>query len=258
MPQRHDELVLFVRRTFGAATLAVLALAGVLIALVIEHGREHEGQPLGRLVAVAAVAALAMVFGVLFVLRRRILSQAEEMSVGAAALDLRNAQLIDQADRMDRQQIEKDQQAAQLQDALERLEIQKADLQVRSQELERIVVALRTSEGRFRSLVESLHDVVSTVGLDGRYRAMYGGATRDERTLRSYVGQTPVEILGSEVGQGHADAFEKAVRGQPVTYEWSLEGAEGTRYFTSTLSALRGPRGEIEGVVGVNRETTEQ
>ena len=257
MPQRHNELVLFVRRTFGAAALAVLALAGVLIALIIEHGREHSDQPFSRLVGVSAVVALAIVLGVLFVLRRRILAQAEETSVGAAALDLRNAQLIDQADRMDRQQIEKDQQAAQLQDALAKLETQKADLQIRSQELERIVDALRASEGRFRSLVDSLHDVVFTIGLDGRYRALYGGAKRDERTLRSYIGQTPIDILGPELGQGHVDAFERAVRGQAVTHEWSLEGPE-PRHFISTMSPLRGPRGEIEGVVGVTRDTTDQ
>jgi signal transduction histidine kinase/ActR/RegA family two-component response regulator len=258
MTQGHAELVRFIRRTFGAATVAILAIAAILIALLFDQSSARDTRPIDRLIGLAAILALAIVLGALFVLRRRISAQAQEMASGATALDLRNAQLIDQADRMERQQLLLERQATELQDALAKLETQKTDLQIRSAELEKIVAALQISEGRFRSLVDSIHDVVFTVGPDKRYTGLFGGGARDERGLKGYIGQTAVEILGPEVGQSHAVAFDRAFGGDPVTYDWSLPVGTDVRHFTTTMSPLRGPHGEITGVVGINRECTDQ
>ena len=258
MRQRHDELVRFIRRTFGAATAAALAIAVLLLALVADRSRTRNTLPLDRLIGLAAILALAVVLGALFVLRRRITSQAEELSIGTAALDFRNAQLIDQTERMEGQQVELERQAMQLHEALAKLETQKTDLQIRSAELEKIVDALQTSEGRFRSLIESMHDVVFTIGPDKRYTGVFGGGGRDGRDLTSYIGQTAVDILGPDVGKSHSLAFERAILGEPVTYDWILLAADAARHFTTTMSALRGRHGEITGVVGINRECTDQ
>jgi two-component system, cell cycle sensor histidine kinase and response regulator CckA len=250
MKQRHDELVRFIRRTFGAATIAILAVLAILIVLLVERSSARDTQAADQLIGVAAILALGIVLGALYVLRRRITAQAQDLATGTAALDLRNAQLIDQTDRMERQ-------ATELQDALARLETQKTDLQIRSAELEKIVDALQISEGRFRSLVDSIHDVVFTVGPDKRYTGLFGGG-RDLRPLKSYIGQTAVEILGPDVGKSHTLGFEQAFKGEPVTYDWALPVGGDFRYFTTTMSPLRGPHGDITGVVGVNRECTDQ
>jgi len=257
MKQGHDELVRFIRRTFGAATIAIMAIVAILVVLLVERSTARDTQAADRLVAAAAILALAIVLGALFVLRRRVTVQAQDLTVGTAALDLRNAQLIDQTDRMERQQQLLERQATALKDALDKLETQKTDLQLRSAELEKIVGALQISEGRFRSLVDSIHDVVFTVGPDKRYTGMFGGG-RDSRLLKTYIGQTPVEILGPELGKSHTLGFEQAFKGEPVTYDWSMPVGPDLRHFTTTMSPLRGPHGDITGVVGINRECTDQ
>jgi signal transduction histidine kinase/ActR/RegA family two-component response regulator len=257
MKQGHDELVRFIRRTFGAATIAIMAIVAILVVLLVERSTARDAQAADRLVAAAAILALAIVLGALFVLRRRVTAQAQDLTVGTAALDLRNAQLIDQTDRMERQQQLLERQATALKDALDKLETQKTDLQLRSAEMEKIVDALQISEGRFRSLVDSIHDVVFTVGPDKRYTGMFGGG-RDSRLLKTYIGQTPVEILGPELGKSHTLGFEQAFKGEPVTYDWSMPVGADLRHFTTTMSPLRGPHGDITGVVGINRECTDQ
>ena len=257
MKQGHDELVRFIRRTFGAATIAILAIVAILVVLVVERPSHRDTVAADRLVGTATILALGIVLGALYLLRRRVTAQARELSVGTAALDLRNAQLIDQTDRMERQQQLLERQAVELQDALATLETQKTDLQIRSAELEKIVDALQISEGRFRSLVDSIHDVVFTVGPDKRYTGLFGGG-RDLRPLKSYIGKTAVEILGPDVGKSHTIGFEQAFKGEPVTYDWALPVEGDFRYFTTTMSPLRGPHGDIAGVVGVNRECTDQ
>jgi signal transduction histidine kinase/CheY-like chemotaxis protein len=257
MKQSHDELVRFIRRTFGTATMAIVAIVAIFVALLIERTGVRSTPSADRVVGIAAILALAIVLGALFVLRRRVTGQAQDLTVGAAALDLRNAQLIDQTGRMERQQQLLERQATELQDALAKLETQKTDLQIRSEELEKIVDALQISEGRFRSLVDSIHDVVFTLGPDMRYTGLFGGG-RDLRALKNYIGQTAVEILGPEVGKNHTEGFEQAFRGEPVTFGWALPVAGDSRYFTTTMSPLRGPHGDIIGVVGINRECTDQ
>ena len=179
---------------------------------------------LDRVILGLALLSLAIVLVILFLLRRRLLAQAHHMVVNTAALDLRNAQLIDQTGQ-----------------------------------LERTVDALQASETRFRTLVGSLHDVVFTLGHEKRYTGMFGGsAATDSRRLDVHLGRTAVEILGPEVGQVHMDAADRALKGESLTYDWSIDGEGRRHFFTATVSPLRGPGGEIHGVVGINRDVTEQ
>jgi two-component system cell cycle sensor histidine kinase/response regulator CckA len=256
MKQGHDELVQFIRRTFGAATIAIIAVAAIFMALFYRRSATHALDPV---IVGSATVSLVVVLAALYLLRRRLTTQAQDLAINAAALDLRNAQLIDQTVQMERQQSELEQQAVRLRDALGELESQKADLQIRSVELQQIVNALQASESRFRTLVDSLHDVVYTLGLDLRYSGMYGGTSSPEGPdLAVYIGKTAVEILGPELGCVHTEAGERALRGESVTFDWSMPVDGTMRHFTATNSPLRGPRGEITGVVGINRECTDQ
>ena len=118
---------------------------------------------------------------------------------------------------------------------------------------------LQASEARFRTLVESLHDVVFTLGHEKRYTGMYGGRSAIEADqYKQFIGKTAIDILGPEQGQPHMEAADRALAGETVTYEWSM-GSDSREYFyTNTVSPLRGPDGEIIGVVGINRDVTEQ
>jgi PAS domain S-box-containing protein len=113
------------------------------------------------------------------------------------------------------------------------------------------------SETRFRTLVESLHDVVFTLGHEKRYTGMFG-STADAEMYKQFVGKTPVEILGAEQGEVHMNAAERALRGETVSYDWTIAGGSTTIHFTNTVSPLRGPDGDIVGVVGMARDVTDQ
>jgi signal transduction histidine kinase/ActR/RegA family two-component response regulator len=196
--------------------------------------RSNAAHRIDRMVVIGGVSALAILLVALWLIRQRLLAQAHELAVNTAALDLRNAQLVDQTSQLERQQAE----------------------------LRSGLVALGESEGRFRTLVGSLHDVVFTVGPDLRYTGVYGGAGRPDGpstpALHTYVGRNAIEILGAEFGQVHIDAVRRALRGEPSTYEWSFPSNGKTNHFVTTLSPLRDEDGHIRGAVGINHDVTEQ
>lgn len=179
---------------------------------------------LDRVIVVFAFLALTVILVTLTLLHDRMVSQAREISLGSAALDLRNAQLIDQ-----------------------------------TAQLERALNELQTSETRFRTLVQSLHDVVSTAGPDKRYTGMYGGYRSGlPIPLDMYVGKTPVEIMGPEAGAVHDEAADRALKGTPTTYDWQTEYEGEQHFLTTSVTPLRDGKGVIQGVVGITRDLTEQ
>ena len=118
---------------------------------------------------------------------------------------------------------------------------------------------LQMGEARFRAVVESLHDVVFTLGHEKRYTGMFGGTVGGGNAqFEEYIGKTAVEILGPEVGRIHSEAADRALRGEALSYDWSMETPEGRRHYNVAVAPLRDGSGTIGGVVGINRETTEQ
>ena len=118
---------------------------------------------------------------------------------------------------------------------------------------------LQVGEARFRAVVESLHDVVFTLGHEKRFTGMFGGAVAGGNArFEQYIGKTAVEILGPEVGRIHSEAADRALRGEALSYDWSIETPDGRRNYNVAIAPLRDGTGTIGGVVGINRETTEQ
>ena len=118
---------------------------------------------------------------------------------------------------------------------------------------------LQVGEARFRAVVESLHDVVFTLGHEKRFTGMFGGTVAGGNAhFEQYIGKTAVEILGPEVGRIHSEAADRALRGEALSYDWSIETPDGRRNYNVAIAPLRDGTGTIGGVVGINRETTEQ
>jgi signal transduction histidine kinase/ActR/RegA family two-component response regulator len=117
---------------------------------------------------------------------------------------------------------------------------------------------LQVGEARFRAVVESLHDVVFTLGHEKRYTGMFGGTVSGGENRDQFIGKTAVEILGPEVGRIHIEAAERALRGEALSYDWTLDTPEGRRHYNVAIAPLRDASGNIGGVVGINRDTTEQ
>lgn len=119
--------------------------------------------------------------------------------------------------------------------------------------------ALRASEERFRSVVSSMNDIVYTLDREQRHTGVYGSwVARSGLTPEFFLGKSARELFGAEVAIVHEEANRRALAGEYVIYDWSIPGADGMRYFQTSLSPLHDATGAIVGIVGVGREVTER
>jgi PAS domain S-box-containing protein len=126
-------------------------------------------------------------------------------------------------------------------------------------ERKRTEEALKESEQRFRTLVESMDDIVFTLDRNGRHVGVFGRwVERAGLTPETFIGKTAGEILGTEAAPIHEAANARALEGQNVIYEWSLPGSEGTLHYQTSLSPIRDSEGSITGIVGLGRDITQQ
>jgi PAS domain S-box-containing protein len=126
-------------------------------------------------------------------------------------------------------------------------------------ERKKIEQALSSSEKKFKTLVESVHDVVFTLDLRQKHTGVFGlSLARSGMPSAAFIGKTAREILGDEAGAIHEVANLRALNGKQVVYDWSVPGPEGITYFQTSLSPLRDAGGHVTGLVGVGRDVTVQ
>lgn len=119
--------------------------------------------------------------------------------------------------------------------------------------------ALRDSEERFRTLVNSMDDIVFTLDYQGRHTAIFGRWFERTQILpENFLGKTAGELLGPQAAEIHNSANQKALAGESVIYEWSFQTDAGTQYCQTSLSPLRDRQGRVTGIVGVGRDITER
>lgn len=119
------------------------------------------------------------------------------------------------------------------------------------------LAAIEGAEERFRTLVESIDDVVFRLDRDQRCVDIFGRwLGREGLGPADFLGRTTAEIVGQEGCAVHERANRRALAGETVTYEWTRSSRRGTRHMQTTLSPLRGARGEVAGIVGVGRDIT--
>jgi PAS domain S-box-containing protein len=117
---------------------------------------------------------------------------------------------------------------------------------------------LRMSEERFRTLVDSMDDLVFTLDRELRYDGLFGSWLRREGVAPGeMLGRRRDELVSGATGE-HNTAGLRALAGERVTYEWTIDGVDGPRHFVTSLSPRRGSSGEVNGLVGITREVTEQ
>ena len=116
----------------------------------------------------------------------------------------------------------------------------------------------RDSEERFRSLINSMQEGVFVLDKDQRFTGVFGKwLEREGIEPDEFLGRTYREMFGREVGEIHRKATGKALTGEPVTFQWSLEWQDNRDFYQTSLSPLVNSGGNIIGVVGVNRDITE-
>jgi len=112
------------------------------------------------------------------------------------------------------------------------------------------------SEGRFRTLVESMDDAVFTVNPDLSAVETFGQKA-NAIGLKEILAPNGVGTFAA-ARPAHLQALQKALSGEQVSFEWSLEEANRQRYFLTSLSPIRSGEGGVTGAVGVGREITER
>jgi PAS domain S-box-containing protein len=119
--------------------------------------------------------------------------------------------------------------------------------------------ALRHSEQRFRTLVESMGDVVFTMDRALRYDAVYAKTPPIAQLSPEHlIGKTPRAAFGADA-EVHERAAARALAGERVVYEWQVPAGVEPRSFQTSLSPLADVEdGPATGLVGVSRDITAQ
>ena len=114
-------------------------------------------------------------------------------------------------------------------------------------------------EWRFRSIMDSMQDIVFTLDTEGRHTGVYGPwVARMGFSPEHFLGRTTREILGPEAAAVHGEATSRALAGEFVVYEWSVSAEGRTIRYQTSLSPIRNTAGRIEGIVGIGRDITER
>jgi diguanylate cyclase (GGDEF)-like protein/PAS domain S-box-containing protein len=116
--------------------------------------------------------------------------------------------------------------------------------------------SLHAREEQFRTLVDSMDDIVFMldreqrhIGVFGHWLERYGLKTED------FLGKTARQTSPDEAtALIHEAANERALKGEYVVYEWSI--GHPPVYIQTSLSPIRADNGEITGLVGVGRDIT--
>ncbi len=115
------------------------------------------------------------------------------------------------------------------------------------------------SENRFRSLVNSMNDIVYTLDTDQKHTAIYGKWIDNENLqIQDFIGKKSRDIFGEEASKVHEKANMKALNGETVVYDWGTESNGEIKYYQTSVSPIRSSQDDIIGIVGVGRDITNQ
>lgn len=94
---------------------------------------------------------------------------------------------------------------------------------------------LQESADLFRTLVESMDDIVFTLDRNQRFTSIFGRWPGNEGILPEFfVGKTVEEVLGEEANL-HVLGIQRALTGEHVVYEWWVETTKETLYYQLSL-----------------------
>ncbi len=112
--------------------------------------------------------------------------------------------------------------------------------------------AQRTSEERFRILVNSIEEVVFTLDMEQRFTGIYGyGFEYLGKKVEDFLGKTTREIAIPQYAAFFEQQNLRVLAGEKLVYDWV---DELERHIQTSLSPLYNTEGEIVGIAGVNRD----
>ncbi|WP_219838048.1 PAS domain S-box protein [Paenibacillus sp. R14(2021)] len=127
-------------------------------------------------------------------------------------------------------------------------------------EQRQIEQSLIDNEERFRLLVGSMDEVVSTFDSDLKLMGVYGRAMDGflNESQELYSGKTIHQLLNPVNARMHENAQRIALEGKNTVLDWSIQSPTGAAYYHQTsYSTLRNNGGVVKGVVSVSRDITQ-
>jgi len=123
----------------------------------------------------------------------------------------------------------------------------------------RMESALKVSEERLRVMVNSLNDTVFTISRDRKLTQIYGKLVESMGAVpKDFIGKSLGDIFGLQGSFVHQTEVEKAFKGESVVYEWMPALADDIQYIKNSLSPIYDKNGNIEAIVGLARDITQQ
>jgi PAS domain S-box-containing protein len=126
-------------------------------------------------------------------------------------------------------------------------------------ELLQVVTQVVNHAPDLKAFVDSVEDIVFALDRNERHIGVFGRwMERFGLGAEHFLGRTAGEVLGAEAAAVHQAANRRALAGEHVVYEWSVETSEGMLSVQTSLSPLRDAKGDIVGIIGVGRDITER
>ncbi|NTW23679.1 MAG: PAS domain S-box protein, partial [Lentimicrobium sp.] len=120
-------------------------------------------------------------------------------------------------------------------------------------------LALSKSEELFRTLVNSMDELVYSLDTEQKHTGIYGNwIDNTELSVDSFIGKTARDIFGAEAAVVHQNANELALSGKSTVYEWSVMGKSGIEYYQTFVSPIMNADGIVTGLVGVGHNISDK
>jgi PAS domain S-box-containing protein len=126
-------------------------------------------------------------------------------------------------------------------------------------ERNRAVDALKESEERFRTLVDSANDCIFIKGVDGRY-TLVNPAVSGLLGLpaEKVLGRTDTEIFGEEAGEYVRELDSRVAGGERIEEEHTLRIHGVPMTLLTTRVPMRNSLGEVTGICGIAHNITDR
>ena len=121
--------------------------------------------------------------------------------------------------------------------------------------------ALRESEARWRQIVETEPECVSTLGLDGSVQQLNEAGLRifEASAFRDVAGMQMAALVSPEHREEFQALTARVARGESGTCEFELTGLKGTRrWLTLHAAPLRDERGAVVSLLGISHDISDQ